>query len=105
MNTLSMNILRSLEGHTHGVHIIEILAIATLYGISVFITRKSQTGSYYWEEVKPLKPEGLSYPVVPPDTLPSDFHVPSHIEICYYDERLTAILHVLYNNNNNNNKE
>ena len=70
--------------YTWGTHI-EILAIATLYGISVFITRKSQTGSYYWEEVKPLKPEGLSYPVVPPDTLPSNFHVPSHIEICYYD--------------------
>lgn len=55
------------------------------YGISVFITRKSRSGSYYWEEVKPLKSEGLSYPVIPPDTVPSDFHVPSHIEICYYD--------------------
>lgn len=33
---------------------------------------KSQTGILYdWEEVKPLKPEGLSYPVDPPDTFPT----------------------------------
>lgn len=68
--------------HTWGTHI-EILAIATMYGISVFITKQSQSGIYYWEEVKPLKSEGFSYPVVPTDTLPIDFGIPSHLELSY----------------------
>ena len=56
--------------HTWGTHI-EILAIATLYEISVYVTRQSLSGSYYWEEVKPLKADGVSYPVIPSGTLPS----------------------------------
>lgn len=68
--------------HTWGTHV-EILAIATLYEISVYVTRQSPSGSYYWEEVKPLKADGVSYPVIPSGTLPSEYQVPNHMELEY----------------------
>ena len=42
--------------HTWGTHI-EVLAMATLYEISVYmyVTQQSPTGCYYWEEVNPSK--------------------------------------------------
>ena len=68
----------TIEGHitkigipcTWGTHI-EVLAIATLLGISVYVTRQSQNGWYYWDKIKHLKADGFSLPVVPLDTLPS----------------------------------
>ena len=57
--------------------------MATLYEISVYVTRQSPTGCYYWEEVKPLKADGMSYPIVPSGTLPSDYQVPNHMEHGY----------------------
>ena len=54
--------------YTWGTHI-EVLAAATLYGISIYITRQSSSGSYFWEEIKPLKADGFSRPVVPSDLL------------------------------------
>ena len=68
--------------HTWGTHV-EILAIATLYEIPVYVTQQSQSGSYYWEEVKPLKADGVSYPAIPSDTLPSEYQVPNHMELGY----------------------
>ena len=68
--------------HTWGTHV-EILAIATLYEIPVYVTRQSPSGSYYWEEVKPLKADGVSYPVIPSGTLPNEYQVPNLMELGY----------------------
>ena len=53
------------------------------YGISVYITRQSSSGSYYWEEIKPLKADGFSNPVVPSESLPNEYEVPNHMELGY----------------------
>ncbi len=68
--------------YTWGTHI-EVLAIATLYGIPVYVTRQSPSGSYYWEEIKPLKADGFSNPVVPSESLPNEYEVPNHMELGY----------------------
>ena len=68
--------------YTWGTHI-EVLAAATLYGISVYITRQSSSGSYFWEEIKPLKADGFSSPVVPSELLPHEYEVPNHMELSY----------------------
>ena len=68
--------------YTWGTHI-EVLAIATLYGIPVYITWQSPSGSYYWEEIKPLKADRFSNPVVPSESLPNEYEVPNHMELGY----------------------
>ena len=53
----------------------------------MYVTQQSPAVCYYWEEVKPLKADGMSYPIVPSGpfwyTLPSEYQVPNHMELGY----------------------
>ena len=70
--------------YTWGTHI-EVLAVATLYGISIYVTRQAPSGSYYWGEIKSLKADGFSNLLVPTELLPDEYKVPNHMELGYMD--------------------
>ena len=81
--------------YTWGTHI-EVLAVTTLYGISIYVTRQTPSGSYYWEEIKPLKADGFSNPLVPTELVPDEYKVPNHMELGYmngvhYDSVVSTI--------------
>ena len=38
---------------------------------------------YFWEEIKPLKADGFSSPVVPSELLSNEYEAPNHMELGY----------------------